>query len=95
MAVFIHVPLPGITTEQYDALNARLQEMPGIFDGCLSHVCARVGGGIEIFDLWESEEHMRAFGERMAPIAVEFGFPVDPSQPPATQAVHNYWTTGG
>ncbi|MFJ9517886.1 hypothetical protein ACIRPK_06405 [Kitasatospora sp. NPDC101801] len=91
MAVLIHAVVPGITVEQYDALNARLQQTPGIFDGCLSHVCAPTDQGLEIFDVWASEQQMTAFADRMMPIAVEQGWPATPGRPEVLP-VHNYWT---
>lgn len=93
MAVLIHAVLPGITVEQYDALNARLQQTPEIFAGCLSHVCAPTDQGLEIFDLWESEEQMDAFAEKMMPVAAELGWPTGSGRPPVL-TVHNYWVPG-
>ncbi|MGW4650372.1 hypothetical protein [Kitasatospora sp. NPDC004289] len=93
MAVLIHAVLPGITAEQYDALNARLQQTPEIFAGCLSHVCVATDQGLEIFDLWESEAQMDAFADRMMPVAQELGWPSGSGRPPVHQ-VHNYWVPG-
>ncbi|MEU7028456.1 hypothetical protein AB6O49_02835 [Streptomyces sp. SBR177] len=94
MAIFVHAVLDGITTDQYDALNARLQTVPGIFEGCVSHTCTTTDKGLEIFDTWESEEHMKAFGEKMMPIAAELGLPEIPSEP-RVLPVHNQWAPGG
>ncbi|MER5308639.1 hypothetical protein ABT034_12715 [Streptomyces sp. NPDC002773] len=93
MAIFVHAVLSGITTEQYDALNARLQETPDIFDGCVSHACAVTDDGLEILDVWESQQKMEAFAERMMPVATELGWPETPGQPRVLQ-VHNHWVPG-
>ncbi|MEU3610683.1 hypothetical protein AB0E83_35410 [Streptomyces sp. NPDC035033] len=92
MAILVHAVLDGISTDQYDTLNAKLQSTPEIFDGCLAHACVATDSGLEIFDLWESEEKMRAFADRMMPIAVGLGWPEGPQ--PRVVAVHNHWIPG-
>ncbi|MDV9190307.1 hypothetical protein R6L23_19170 [Streptomyces sp. SR27] len=93
MAIFVHAILPGITTDQYDTLNSRLQETPEIFDGCVSHTCVATGDGLEIFDVWESEGQMEAFAERMMPVSAALGWPSDMDRPEVLK-VHNYWVPG-
>ncbi|MDQ0796929.1 hypothetical protein [Streptomyces sp. B1I3] len=94
MAVFMHAVLSGTTPEQYDALNAELHALPGdTFAGCLAHVCVRTDTGLEIYDLWESEEAMDAFGTRMMPVAERLGLP-QASGRPAVSPVHNHWLPG-
>ncbi|MEV6106838.1 hypothetical protein AB0M28_19285 [Streptomyces sp. NPDC051940] len=94
MAVLVHTFLPGITTEQYDTLNAKLQETPEIFEGCISHACVPSGAGLDIYDVWESEQHMSTFSEKVMAKAAEVGLPAtDPGQP-ETRPVHNYWYPG-
>jgi hypothetical protein len=68
--------LPGATTEQYDRLN----EAMGIHspddepDALISHVCARVDGGLMIFDVWRSQEDLDDFLQnRVGPAARELG----------------------
>ncbi|MFG2652771.1 hypothetical protein [Streptomyces sp. NPDC048436] len=96
MAIFMHAVVPGITTDQYDALNAKLQETPEIFEGCITHVCvpSANGDGLDIYDVWDSEQHMSAFGEKMMPVASELGWPVSEGPQPETFTVHNYWVPG-
>ncbi|WP_406403255.1 hypothetical protein OH805_28250 [Streptomyces sp. NBC_00879] len=92
MAIFMHAALPGVTTDQYDALNAQLQALPGdTFAGCLSHTCVATDSGLEIYDLWESQEAMDKFGTVMMPVAEKLGFPTT-GEPPKAQQVHNWWT---
>lgn len=94
MAIFIHAVMPGITADQYDKLNAKLQETPEIFDGCISHVCVAGADGLDIFDVWETEEQMTAFAEKMMPEAVKQGWPAAGGEPPEARKVHNYWFPG-
>ncbi|WP_328909613.1 hypothetical protein OG230_08995 [Streptomyces sp. NBC_00234] len=94
MAIFMKATLPGITTDQYDALNAELQALPGdTFAGCLSHVCVPTDAGLEIYDLWESQEAMDKFGAVIMPVAEKMGMPPSP-EPPAALPVHNHWVPG-
>lgn len=94
MAIFMHATVPGITTDQYDALNAKLQETPEIFDGCIAHVCVPSSDGLHIYDVWESEQHMSAFGEKMMPVAASLGWGDNGGPQPETSTVHNYWFPG-
>ncbi|MEV0744914.1 hypothetical protein OG345_30580 [Streptomyces sp. NBC_01220] len=94
MAIFMKASLPGVTTAQYDALNAELRSLPGdTFAGCLSHVCVPAGSGIEVYDLWESQEAMDKFGAVMMPVAEKQGLPAA-SERPAVSEVHRYWLPG-
>ncbi|MEV0320277.1 hypothetical protein ACIBKX_25355 [Streptomyces sp. NPDC050658] len=93
MAIFMHASLPGVTTDQYDALNAKLQQSPEIFEGCIAHVCVPSDAGLDIYDVWESEQHMQAFGEKMMPIAESVGLS-GPGGQPTVFAVHNHWVAG-
>ncbi|MEV8022238.1 hypothetical protein AB0O76_39215 [Streptomyces sp. NPDC086554] len=93
MAIFMHASLPGVTTDQYDTLNAKLQETPEIFDGCIAHVCVPSSDGLDIYDLWESEQHMQAFTGKLMPVAEGLGMS-GPGGQPETVSVHNYWIPG-
>ncbi|MFJ8130005.1 hypothetical protein [Streptomyces hydrogenans] len=93
MAILVHAVLDGISADQYDALNAKLQETPEIFDGCVAHACVATESGLEIFDIWASEAQMRAFAEKMMPVAVGLGWPEGPM--PRVLDVHNHWVPGG
>ncbi|MEU3399861.1 hypothetical protein [Streptomyces filamentosus] len=94
MAILVHAVLDGLTTDQYDTLNAELQKTPEIFDGCVTHACVSTGNGLEIFDVWESEEKMQAFAEKMMPVAVGLGWPDGERMGPRVLEVHNHWVPG-
>ncbi|WP_406389382.1 hypothetical protein [Streptomyces sp. NBC_00887] len=94
MAVFMKALLPGTTAEQYDALDAELQALPGdTFAGCLSYVCVPTDACLEIYDLLESQEAMDTFGALIMPIAEKRGMP-SASGPPAVSPVHRSWMSG-
>ncbi|MFF0449460.1 hypothetical protein ACFYT4_24125 [Streptomyces sp. NPDC004609] len=94
MTIFMHATLPGISTSQYDTLDTALRDLPGdTFAGCLAHVCVPSGQGIEVFDLWESEEAMDKFGTVMMPVAERLGLAMAPDRPQVTE-VYNYWLPG-
>jgi hypothetical protein len=43
-------------------------------------------GGIEVFDVWDSEESFQSFGETLVPIMSELG--ADPGEPQVAE-IHN------
>ena len=93
MAIFMQGELAGVTTAQYDALNAKLQALPGnTFEGCLFHAAVPDGSTLRIFDLWESEEALQKFSEILMPLAMELGIPQGAM--PKTSPVHGYWMPG-
>ncbi|MEV6649695.1 hypothetical protein [Streptomyces sp. NPDC051219] len=94
MAVFIQAELRGVTADQYDALTAKLQALPGdVFEGCLAHVAVQTESGFEVFDLWESEAAMEKFAQAMMPVAAEAGISERGGRPKIMQ-VHSYWVPG-
>lgn len=94
MTIFMHATLPGVTPAQYDALNAELRSLPGdTFAGCLAHTCVPSGEGLDIYDVWESEEAMDAFAAAMMPVAEKHGMPAGPGRPVVREA-HNFWIPG-
>jgi hypothetical protein len=91
MAIFAHSTLAGVTTDQYDALDAELRKLPGDpFAGCLAHICVPGPAGLHILDLWESEEAMKKFGTIVMPLADRLGLPRSP-EPPTISKAHAYW----
>jgi hypothetical protein len=79
MAFVAVIEIPGLRTEQYDAILERMdvvrQPAPGIY----LHICAPTDDGLRITELWESEAGFRSFvQERMFPAAAELGIQADP-----------------
>ncbi|MFE5793148.1 hypothetical protein ACFQ8C_11305 [Streptomyces sp. NPDC056503] len=92
MAILVHAVLDGVTTDQYDTLNAKLQSTPEIFEGCIAHACVSTDSGLEVFDLWASEAQMKAFADKMLPVAIGLGWPEGPA--PRVVPVYKHWVPG-
>ena len=88
MSVLIRfAPTSVTTTEQYDETIRRLQE-GGDFppDGMEYHVCFVSDGNVRVSEIWDSQEQLDAFGERLMPLLDEVG--IDPGEPEILQ-IHN------
>jgi len=80
-------PASSATSQQYDETIRRL-ESAGEFppDGLEYHVAFKVGDQFLVSEIWESQEKLAAFGERLMPILAEVG--IDPGQPEILE-IHN------
>ena len=79
MAVIAHVILPGVSTDQYDAVRAAAGWLEKVPDGGLSHVTWWEGADCHNVDAWESEVAFAAFGEdRLGPAMAKAGLSVQP-----------------
>ena len=88
MSVLIRfTPTSPTTTEQYDETIRRLQEA-GDFppDGMEYHVCFLADGNVRVSEIWDSQEQLDAFGERLMPLLAEVG--IDPGTPEVLE-IHN------
>ena len=88
MSVLIRfTPVSPTTTEQYDETIRRLEES-GDFppDGLDYHCCFIVDGNLRVSEIWDSQEQLDAFAERLMPLLSEMG--IDPGEPEIVQ-VHN------
>lgn len=80
MALGIYLTPSGFTPAKYDQTLKQIEEAgAGAPAGRLYHVAMESNGTIEVFDVWESEESFRAFGETLMPIMAAAG--VDLGQP--------------
>ena len=87
MAVGLYFTPSGFTKDKYDEAIRKLDEAgAGAPAGRTYHVALESDGGIQVFDIWESQQAFEAFGQTLIPILSELG--VDPGQP-MTSAVHN------
>lgn len=68
MSLVVRFPLSNVTKEQYDAVRAALVES-GEWppDGCLLHSCFGDEQNIRVSEVWESQEQLDAFGEKLGP----------------------------
>ena len=88
MSILIRfAPTSPTTTEQYDETIRRLQGA-GDFppDGMDYHVCFLLDGKLRVSEIWDSQEQLDAFGERLMPLLAEVG--IDPGTPEVLE-IHN------
>jgi hypothetical protein len=77
----------GFTTDKYDEAIRQLEANgAGAPEGRLYHVALERDGEVQVFDIWESQEAMDAFGAALVPVLGGLG--VDPGEP-MVQPVHN------
>ena len=89
MALGFYFTPPSFSTEQYDETIRRLQAAGAGSPQGRSYHCAfsnRGGGGLHVFDVWDSQESFEKFGETLMPIMTELG--VDPGAPQVAE-IHN------
>ena len=74
MSVLARFTPQGMTSQQYDGTIRKL-EAAGDFppDGLELHVCFGTEGNLRVSEIWESQEKMAAFGERLMPILADSG----------------------
>lgn len=85
--------VPSLTAERYDAVvrgltngRGRLESLSdGGIQGLLFHVAGQGADGFWVVDVWESQEAIDRFSQRVRPIAQAAGI----SEPMKTYAVHN------
>mgnify|MGYP003389798986 FL=1 len=87
MSILIRFSPPSLTAEQYDSVVARLYK-EGIHPapGLELEVCYGSGDQMKVSVLFDSKEHLDAFGARLQPILSEMG--VNPGEPEVVE-VHN------
>ena len=91
MSILARFTPAGLTKEQYEEVNKRLEETGAIpADGQELHVCFGNDGDLRISEIWESEEKMQAFGDRLMPILGEVG--ITQGAPPEILPVVNVQT---
>ena len=80
MSVLIRFAPASLTVEQYEEAVRRIQEngeWPP--DGMELHVCFGSDGNLRVSEVWDSQEQLNAFGERLMPVLSEVG--IEPGQP--------------
>jgi hypothetical protein len=69
----------GATPDQYDRMRAQLDWESNPPDGGVQHVAWFDDGGMNVVDVWESEEKFNAFIQsRVMPAVQELGIPGQP-----------------
>ncbi|MER6251920.1 MULTISPECIES: hypothetical protein [unclassified Streptomyces] len=80
MAVVMTFSWPEITPDVYDAVRQKVRWEEDTPDGCVLHAAWFVDGGLNVMDIWESQDHFNRFIEaRIAPVLKgELGVQSDP-----------------
>jgi hypothetical protein len=87
MSVLIRFAPASLTAAQYDESIRKLEEQ-GDFppDGLDYHVCFGSEGSLRVSEIWDSQEQLDAFGERLMPVLSEVG--IEPGEPELME-IHN------
>jgi hypothetical protein len=87
MSLVIRFSPPSLTAEQYDEVVRRLTD-DGVFpaDGLDYELCFGSDGDLKVSQVWDSQEQLDAFGERLRPILAEME--INPGEPEVLE-VHN------
>jgi hypothetical protein len=87
MSLLIRFAPPSLTAQQYDEVVKRLNDA-GIFpaEGLEYEICFGSEGNLKVSQVWDTQEHLDAFGARLMPILAEVG--IDPGTPEIVE-VHN------
>ena len=86
MAIAAYFHPKNMTLEQFNEIHLRLEKTgrePNPHR--LHHSCFGEDGALMVYDIWDSPESFRAFGEVLMPILAEVG--VDPGEP-AVMPIH-------
>jgi hypothetical protein len=86
MSVLIRFAPASLTAEQYDESVKRLEEGEWPPDGLDYHVCFGSEGNLRVSEIWDSQEQLAAFGERLMPILAEIG--IEAGEPEVIE-IHN------
>jgi hypothetical protein len=87
MSVLIRFAPASLTAAQYDESIRKLEDA-GDFpaDGLDYHVCFGTEGNLRVSEIWDSQEQLDAFGEKLMPVLSEVG--IDPGEP-EIMPIHN------
>ena len=87
MSLGIYFSPSSFPTAVYDETVKQLEAAgAGSPDGRLYHVALETDGNVQVFDIWDSQASLDAFGETLGPIMTALG--ADPGKP-MVSTVHN------
>jgi hypothetical protein len=88
MSIVVRFHPTNLTVEQYEGVIRREQDT-GRFppDGREYHVCFGTDGDLRVSEVWDSPEHLQAYGEVLMPLLVDAG--IQFSREPEVIEVHN------
>jgi len=74
MALGIYFVHEGFTRDKYESAIKQLDAAgAGAPKGRTFHVALESNGGVQVFDIWESQEDFDAFGTTLVPILTSLG----------------------
>jgi len=62
--------------ERYQSMAEDPSSHADLPDGCLARIVGRIGSGARIFEIWESSDDARRFGEDSRGLLTEFKMPM-------------------
>jgi hypothetical protein len=85
--ILIRFSPASLTAEQYDE-TIRILSQQGNWppDGLDYHCCFGSEGNLKVSEIWDSQEELDAFGERLMPVLSQVG--IEPGQPEVLP-IHN------
>jgi len=87
MAVAVYFHPASLTEEQYRAVVDQLAaDGPWPPAGLVHHSCFGEGSSLMIYEVWESQDALGAFGQRLMPVLQQHQ--VDPGQPDVMPVVN-------
>ena len=89
MSILARYANTNLTAEKYEEANRRLAEA-GLWpdpEGLELHVCFEYEGSLRVSEVWESQEKMNAYGEKLMPLLADVG--IEFSGQPEILNVHN------
>jgi hypothetical protein len=87
VAIGIYFAVQGMSAAKYDEVIKQLEDAGAGAPAGRTYHCAFEGeNGLQVFDVWDSEEAFGAFGETLMPILSNAG--IDPGEP-MISPVHN------
>lgn len=75
MSILVRFTPPALTAELYDETVRKLEEAgdwPSP-EGLEYHVCFGSGDKLAVSEIWSSQEHFAAHGEKLMPVLAEVG----------------------
>ena len=87
MSIVVRFTPDGVSSQQYDETISKLEQQ-GDFppDGLDYHVCFGPEGNLRVSEIWDSQEQLDAFGEKLMPVLADVG--IEPGQPEIME-IHN------
>jgi hypothetical protein len=88
LSIVVRFPVVGLTRQQYDEVNRRLEEA-GMWppEGMQLHVLFGAEGDLKVSEIWESPQQLTAFSKQLLPVLNEVG--VQAAGEPEVFEVHN------